>query len=568
MATKLDIAKRLYSARGARAASEASAGGVAGTSGSASVRYGYAQADSADGWVQVKLDNSDDTVNCTCDSPISEGQRVSVIVTSTGQLKALPIGNNILDAAVGGSVTNVVTEYAAGTSDTVAPTNGWSESYPTTADYVWQRLKTTKGDGTVSYSTPVCIAKPPEGYDRDATYYATSPTSGATSAKTATVQSGGSFSLEEGATVSVTFVHGNTASNPTLNVSGTGAKPIRTNGTPYAYWADGASVLFVYDGTYWQVASSPVYASTTTVGNPASKNVYIDGSHVAIRNGTTEYSTFTADDIHLGLNASSDSNIYLFNDTMRMAATSGSDWDGSEASLEIGPVPGVDPGRMLFKMDDDAYLSIVPRSSVSMGTLSATTLSNSTIVNIQALDSTGGGIVNVTTGAGRTQFSSGYVDMVNVGSIQKPACSIGWEGRNIALSSANKVLTADRQYYRNGLGTTSIGTVIERSGNYIYVTVQERIISCPVEVSCIVEAQGISNTNFAAGIECEPVGYGSVSPSSYPGGVVTANGYATITVPPCIFELEGGESYRFSCVARTTNATGNVQLWQMTVRML
>ena len=64
------------------------------------------------------------------------------------------------------------------------------------------------------------------------------------------------------------------------------------------------AVLFVYDGSAWQVASTPVYASTTTIGNPAAQNVYIDGQGVAMRNGTTEYSTYGPDDIHLGLNAS------------------------------------------------------------------------------------------------------------------------------------------------------------------------------------------------------------------------------------------------------------------------
>lgn len=97
MATRLDIAKRLYGGKGAQAASDSTAGGVPGSAGAASMRYGFAQEDSADGWVKVKLDNSEDVVNCTCDSPIKAGQRVAVIVTSTGQLKALPIGQNIVD---------------------------------------------------------------------------------------------------------------------------------------------------------------------------------------------------------------------------------------------------------------------------------------------------------------------------------------------------------------------------------------------------------------------------------------------------------------------------------------
>lgn len=103
-ATRLDVAHRLYGTTSPVALSVSRAGGtVGGISGSVAVRYGYAVADSADGWVEVHLDtaeNPEDTVMCICDSPISEGQRVSVLVTDSGQLKAIPIGDNIFNAAV------------------------------------------------------------------------------------------------------------------------------------------------------------------------------------------------------------------------------------------------------------------------------------------------------------------------------------------------------------------------------------------------------------------------------------------------------------------------------------
>lgn len=389
MSTRLDIAKRLYrgktvAASGSRGA--AVAGGVVGTpTGDTQMRYGYATADSSGGWVTVRLDTAASAISCVCDSPIKSGQRVAVFTTSAGQLKAQPIGQNIVDEAVdestNQSVSSVITEYAPGESADVAPTDGWSEAYPTTADYVWQRLKTTKGKDTVTYSTPVCISMPPEGYDRDATYYATSSTSTTTAAKVATVQGGGDFALKEGATVSVSFDNGNTVSNPTLNVDGTGARPIYTLGTPYAYWAAGASVIFVYDGSAWQVASTPVYASTTTIGNPAGQNVFIDGQGVAMRNGTTEYSTYGPDEIHLGLNASTDANIYLFNDTIRMNA--------QEASLAIEPVPGKDVRDMRFAMSDSDYLHMYnPESSTPVGFEAVTELSGSDGVRLRAPNGT------------------------------------------------------------------------------------------------------------------------------------------------------------------------------------
>lgn len=111
MPTLYDLS-RMMGGSGSRVGSttpsrDASVGGVSGgqSGSSSSVRYGYALADSADGWVDVQLDTSqtiggDSAVQCVCDSPISRGQRVAVDVMPNGQLKARPIGQNILDEAI------------------------------------------------------------------------------------------------------------------------------------------------------------------------------------------------------------------------------------------------------------------------------------------------------------------------------------------------------------------------------------------------------------------------------------------------------------------------------------
>ena len=97
MPTMREIGKRLYY-RPASSNTISSASKVGATTSTGSyVRYGTAQSDSADGKVQVKLDNSEDIVNCSCDSPIKTGDRVKVIVTESGQLIAMPIGQNIID---------------------------------------------------------------------------------------------------------------------------------------------------------------------------------------------------------------------------------------------------------------------------------------------------------------------------------------------------------------------------------------------------------------------------------------------------------------------------------------
>lgn len=103
MSTRLDIAKRLYRGKTVVAPSSrgaAVAGGVVGTpTGDTQIRYGYATADSAGGWVTVKLDTASTEISCVCDSPIKSGQRVAVFSTSSGQLKAQVKGQNIVDDA-------------------------------------------------------------------------------------------------------------------------------------------------------------------------------------------------------------------------------------------------------------------------------------------------------------------------------------------------------------------------------------------------------------------------------------------------------------------------------------
>lgn len=127
--------------------------------------------------------------------------------------------------------------------------------------------------------------------------YATCGTASATVAKVATLAAG-KLTLKAGATVAVRFTYANNAASPTLNVGGTGAKAIYTQGVRYAYWAAGATVIFTYDGANWRVASEPVYASTVTIGNPSGYNVYIDGDSLSIRNKSVTVANFTASQLN------------------------------------------------------------------------------------------------------------------------------------------------------------------------------------------------------------------------------------------------------------------------------
>lgn len=146
--------------------------------------------------------------------------------------------------------------------------------------------------------------------------YATCGTASATAAKVATLALG-TLTLKAGVSVTVRFTYANNSASPTLNINGTGAKAIYTQGVRYAYWAAGATVLFTYDGSYWRVASEPVYASVVTIGNPSGRNIYIEGQNISIRNGSTVLAKFSATSIDLGVNTDQ-SQISFCGNTMYM----------------------------------------------------------------------------------------------------------------------------------------------------------------------------------------------------------------------------------------------------------
>ena len=105
--------------------------------------------------------------------------------------------------------------------------------------------------------------------------YATCSTADDVAAKVATLKAG-TLTLTTGASVAVTFQYSNHADNPTLNVSGTGAKDIIAIGDNLdeesAYnWVADATVTFVYDGTYWQMDDTASLSKAETAQNRANE---------------------------------------------------------------------------------------------------------------------------------------------------------------------------------------------------------------------------------------------------------------------------------------------------------
>ena len=242
-----------------------------------------------------------------------------------------PQGEKGNTGATGNGIKSITNYYLATTaaSGVTTSTSGWTTSVQTittSKKYLWNYEKITYTNGSTTNTTPHIIGvygntgatgpqgpqgergpqgstgpQGPSGSDGEdgQMLYATCGTASATAAKVATLAAG-TLTLKAGVSVTVRFTYANTASSPTLNVAGTGAKAIYTQGVRYAYWRANQTVVFTYDGSYWRVASEPVYANTVTVGNPAAQNVYIDADSIDIRKGSDALASFKQDEISLG----------------------------------------------------------------------------------------------------------------------------------------------------------------------------------------------------------------------------------------------------------------------------
>ena len=102
-------------------------------------------------------------------------------------------------------------------------------------------------------------------YPFDKPYFGTCSTAEATQVK---VVSCPGFELKTGSRIAVQFTYGNSASQPKLNVNGTGDKFICSTDGMSAIadiWRDKETVDFVYDGSWW-IAIGCLYATTAYYG--------------------------------------------------------------------------------------------------------------------------------------------------------------------------------------------------------------------------------------------------------------------------------------------------------------
>lgn len=258
--------------------------------------------------------------------------KTSSTVTSTSGLTASPIINGIVyyknttysnmiaatASAAGGAglvpapAAGKQTSFLRGDGTWVIPTNttysnfvksgsnaaaGLVPAPPTTAgttkylreDGTWTVPPNDTYNAVTTSANGLMISTDKSKLDYTNIAYGTCSTAAATAAKVITVSGNTNWKLTAGSRITIKFSATNTASNPTFNVNGTGAKSvwyntalITTSNLAYAGYAN-RPMDFVYDGTQyvftgWSIdnnSDTKVTQTTTNVASDVSTNWYI-----------------------------------------------------------------------------------------------------------------------------------------------------------------------------------------------------------------------------------------------------------------------------------------------------
>lgn len=175
--------------------------------------------------------------------------------------------------------------------------------------YVKNAIAETAGGNVASASTLKeyrLINGVPFNGSYDVTEFVECRTSGGLKDKVITLSTSTEYRLTYGNRVVVRFTNANSAANPTLNVNGTGAKPIQYRNAviPASYLGAGRIITFVYDGNYWQATgdfdtvrdpaiAAPLVAAATAVVGTSLKYAREDHVHPVQVNVTGNAGTAT-----------------------------------------------------------------------------------------------------------------------------------------------------------------------------------------------------------------------------------------------------------------------------------
>ena len=185
--------------------------------------------------------------------------------------------------------------------------------------------------------------------------YGTCSTGGSTAAKSVTCSN---FARYTGAVVTVKFANANTATTPTLNINSTGAATIKSyTGAALSEaeykWAAGATLTFVFDGTYWRLQDSgstaQIKVNADNINLKVAKNDVINQINVS-----TEGAQILAEKVDIA-------GATVFNNystTSQMNTAIGNAVDG----IEVG-------GRNILKNSDTSKMLLWSTAQANGGTM-------------------------------------------------------------------------------------------------------------------------------------------------------------------------------------------------------
>lgn len=250
-----------------------------------------------------RIQNSDPVNADTVVNPVIQQLLTNIISVKAqadgllGQLAALTQPGGDLEQALAGitiSKSQITDWPSSMTPAAHAASHGAKGSDPVTpaaigaaaADHTHNYAGSGSAGGAATSAAKLATARSIDGVPFNGTadiiHYGTCATAAGTAAKAAAITG---FKLVTGARVAIKFSAANTAANPTLNVSGTGAKAIKKYGTTAVdvnAWVAGAVVEFTYDGTNWlmdtAIASRLAAARSFRTNLASTAAVNFDGS--------------------------------------------------------------------------------------------------------------------------------------------------------------------------------------------------------------------------------------------------------------------------------------------------
>lgn len=257
-----------------------------------------------------------------------------------------------------------------------------------------------------------------------ASYYGVCSTAASTAAKTVDTESA-DFELEVGKSVVVKFTNGNTASNPTLNVDGTGATPIYLNGSAISEdLEENGTYLFMYNGTQFDLVGGAGSGGTSIVQIPA-----VTGTSFTY-NGSEQGPTITGmDSSKVNVTGATATNAGSYTITFSLKDTSKSVW--SDMTIEDKTVSwSIAKANQSFTLSTNAVA------------LNATTLSTTvTVSNV-----VGDGTMSVASSDTSVATASISNNTITINSVNNKSGSatitVSKAGNNNYNAATNKTITA------------------------------------------------------------------------------------------------------------------------------